>query len=767
MSVERIHLANLMTTGSKEGISGRFSFLERGGVFTLETFYKDKIVGKLLDDHPEVHVLLDSGAYSLISNAIKIGMQKLEEEGTSKKSDKKQSGSVQRSADARTLADYSYFDTKEVKDFMKNYVLFVNKYKNQLDIYVNIDVIFNPERTWENQKYLESMGIRPMPVYHFGEDIKWLKKYMDNYEYIGIGGLGQDVTKNRFVLQHGDPVFSLLEDSKQEIKTHGFAITSLDLMLRYPWYSCDSVHKDSMLLIKDCGRIRLDTIENLYYCSSQETLKTEGGHQIRRTKNLETYVTDNNGQGCWKEIKSVIRHNTMKTHFQVQTRKGYKIEVTRDHGLFRNAGNPKTRKIECCETEKITEEDRLVTLNFSEAFGNRKEIILDIERKTCQRGEGPKSMTTRKLPEKVILDIPFMEFLGLWVADGSFSSRGDNSSVGISSGIDKECTKVVRMIADRYKRNLKICTQGIDLVIGSTKLARIIQELGFGRGSKNKEIPWWVFELPRETLGAFLRGYFSGDGSAAGFYCTSVSRKLTYGILCLLNKFGISCRIKDSFDKRPKEVQIGGKSCLAGPDNCIQILGVEPLRIFQKYINFLQKRKRSQLDENIKNTSETRGPRDSHCNDENYRKVHKIENIGIKNEPVYDLEVEDGQRFYANGFLVHNSTTWVKHAAYGAILVPRFFKDGKTPDYSKTPYVISVSNLSKFGDKQRPHFTQDLSKEEVILIRNYFEEKGWTEEALGESWEDRVRANVVYFEDASDYIRNTPPKKLKVQKRFI
>jgi len=235
MSVQKIHLANLLTNGSKKGIESRFPLIYEGKIFSLETFYNENKVTKLLSAHPEIKILLDSGAYSLVTNAIKLG-QKKREDGKNNQDNTR----VIQKQDFRSIADWSYYDTQEVKNFIKRYVEFVNKYKNQLDVYVNIDVIFNPERTWDNQKLLESYGLKPMPVYHFGEDIKWLKKYMDNYEYIGIGGLGQDVTKNRFVLEHGDPIFSLIQNSKQKIRTHGFAITSVDLMLRYAWNSCDS-----------------------------------------------------------------------------------------------------------------------------------------------------------------------------------------------------------------------------------------------------------------------------------------------------------------------------------------------------------------------------------------------------------------------------------------------------------------------------------------------------------------------------------------------
>lgn len=264
MSVQRLYLANLLTSGSNESISKRSAFLEGGNIFSLETFYKGNKVAKVLAANPDVKILLDSGAHTLIHKAIQQGIEK-SLEGKEKidsisfdqeyfdslpsevkyqisSSSSKASGfeGFLRGSTSRFVVDWTYFDKKEAREFLDNYIKYVHEHKEQLYDYVNLDVIFNPERTWDHQKYIESHGLKPIPVFHFGEDLKWLKKYMDSYDYIGIGGLGQDITKAKFIIHQGDPVFKLLQESKQKIKTHGFAVTSLDLLLRYEWFSTDS-----------------------------------------------------------------------------------------------------------------------------------------------------------------------------------------------------------------------------------------------------------------------------------------------------------------------------------------------------------------------------------------------------------------------------------------------------------------------------------------------------------------------------------------------
>ena len=106
--------------------------------------------------------------------------------------------------------------------------------------YVNLDIIYNAEESWENQKYMEENGLRPIPVFHYGEDFKWLRKYVDNYDYIGIGGVAGGITLQQFVVSLGNRAFEYIAKANPRIKVHGFAVTSYNLMRRYSWNSVDS-----------------------------------------------------------------------------------------------------------------------------------------------------------------------------------------------------------------------------------------------------------------------------------------------------------------------------------------------------------------------------------------------------------------------------------------------------------------------------------------------------------------------------------------------
>ena len=136
---------------------------------------------------------------------------------------------------------FSAFTKKIVID-IDEYITFIKKYEEYLEVYAVLDDITDPDITYKNQKYMESKGVNPLPCYHYGEDIKYLKRYLDeDYEYIALGGMVPISTGD--LKKWLDSLFNNhLTDSKgvAKVKIHGFGLTSIGLMVRYPWHSVDS-----------------------------------------------------------------------------------------------------------------------------------------------------------------------------------------------------------------------------------------------------------------------------------------------------------------------------------------------------------------------------------------------------------------------------------------------------------------------------------------------------------------------------------------------
>lgn len=128
---------------------------------------------------------------------------------------------------------------------MDEYIAFIKKYEKYLTAYANLDVIGDPVATYENQKYMESKGVSPIPVFHTTkEDYSWLIKYLEEgYTYIALGGMaGREITTSGLVKKLDPLWIHFLTDKSgmPKVKVHGFGLTSVPVMLRYPWYSVDS-----------------------------------------------------------------------------------------------------------------------------------------------------------------------------------------------------------------------------------------------------------------------------------------------------------------------------------------------------------------------------------------------------------------------------------------------------------------------------------------------------------------------------------------------
>ena len=145
--------------------------------------------------------------------------------------------------------------------------------KHNIEKYFNLDVVGDWKRTQENQRYMETRGFRPIPVYHHGEPAEVLDGLVSRYEYIGLGGtVGLSYT-------HKQSFFSWIFNRYPKHKFHGLGIANLRLLKQYPFHSTDSVWwlwkwRDSQRLatgsVKDEKKARvqkllsLETIETKY-----------------------------------------------------------------------------------------------------------------------------------------------------------------------------------------------------------------------------------------------------------------------------------------------------------------------------------------------------------------------------------------------------------------------------------------------------------------------------------------------------------------------
>ena len=168
------------------------------------------------------YMILDSGAVALYNRHVKKSTQ----------------GAAGVHIKDRRTEDYSFYKSKEFKKYRRAYLKYVLKNKAQWSGCINLDIINNAEESYKSLKWFAKRGADLIPVYHFGSPLSYLQQYIDDgYKFIAIGG----VTPNRWEVVE-QPLIDIWKKYFEgtDIKVHGLACTSFNLITNFPWYSVDS-----------------------------------------------------------------------------------------------------------------------------------------------------------------------------------------------------------------------------------------------------------------------------------------------------------------------------------------------------------------------------------------------------------------------------------------------------------------------------------------------------------------------------------------------
>jgi intein-like protein with splicing domain/LAGLIDADG DNA endonuclease family protein len=557
----------------------------------------------------------------------------------------------------------------EAEEYTRLYVDYCKEFSHLWDFYVTIDFGIVAKENFERHVKLEKMGIRPVPVFHGDDSVEYLRRYADRgYKFICIGASRFDRAVPR-MRQYLDIVFNAAV--KWDLEFHGLAMTSPWLVLDYPWRSIDSlVGETSFVTIRQYGRVRIDSLEELFWSVPGPVLFTDRGHSMKVTTETEVLSVDREGKVCWKKLKYVIRHKIRKKIYRVQALRGATVDITGDHSLMATTKN--SFVLRAASAASLAEDDYLVSAWSLPTSQGIESIIVDVSFPLYASDSfGGSNTRVRQLPYRIHLDTTFLEFVGLWLADGSY---GGEHSIQMSAANDTECLCLIQEIADRFQRKLNHRKNGVDVAFSSALLRDIMQALGLKGTSRTKELPYWVFELSSEQRCSLLRGYFSGDGSGGSPSAATSSNKLFYGIALLLRSEGLDLltvpryRVKHDSGgfNNPELPKMGG---------VLRVSGKESVSRFMERIGFLQARqnRKTVYGKAANPATELRTPKVSCQGDSVVLPIYKNDIVWdqYKNQYVYDLSVEctgEEESFLCNGLLVHNSSSWSRAAGYGCIL---------------------------------------------------------------------------------------------------
>jgi hypothetical protein len=177
--------------------------------------------------------------------------------------------------------------TKGVEIDIKEYCDFIKEHQDIITHYGVLDVIGSAEGTLKNQQYMESKGLKPVPCFHYNEDVKYLQHYIENYDYLALGGMVPIHTND--LLPWLDKIFSNYICDKEgypKVKIHGFGLTTTVLMLRYPWYSVDST---SWVMTGRFGAILMPRIKNGEWDWLDNPLKVDVSYKSSSLKDVDKH----------------------------------------------------------------------------------------------------------------------------------------------------------------------------------------------------------------------------------------------------------------------------------------------------------------------------------------------------------------------------------------------------------------------------------------------------------------------------------------------
>jgi hypothetical protein len=145
-----------------------------------------------------------------------------------------------------------------------------------------LDGIGDPLKTWQNQQAMEARGVRPLPCFHYGEDEEYLKWYLANYDHITLGGM-VPISKPQLIhwLDRMWTQYLTKPDGTARVKVHGFGLTQVPLIERYPWYSVDS---SSWVWNAANGAIMIPELGNVFISTACSQRKIEGRHYFTLSK---------------------------------------------------------------------------------------------------------------------------------------------------------------------------------------------------------------------------------------------------------------------------------------------------------------------------------------------------------------------------------------------------------------------------------------------------------------------------------------------------
>jgi len=179
--------------------------------------------------------------------------------------------------------------TKGVEIDIDKYIQFIKDCGDKITAAVSLDVIGDGAATYSQWKYMKKKGVNTIPTYHLSTDVKYLERYIEETDYIGVGGVA-GVTTSRTSRETFNVLWKEMltdSDGMPLCKIHAFGITDVTILADFPFYSIDS---STWLMTSRRGIIiipGLDGKEPDYFQAKRVEVSSKSPHRKKRGQHLE------------------------------------------------------------------------------------------------------------------------------------------------------------------------------------------------------------------------------------------------------------------------------------------------------------------------------------------------------------------------------------------------------------------------------------------------------------------------------------------------
>jgi hypothetical protein len=124
---------------------------------------------------------------------------------------------------------------------LEEYVEHCQEWAGRYEVVAALDVIGDPKASRRNWEAMREAGVDCIPTFHVGSPFEELESLARDTDHLALGGIARRVTGRKVAtLGWIGKCFKTAQAVNPGVKIHGFGMTSVEVMARFPWHSVDS-----------------------------------------------------------------------------------------------------------------------------------------------------------------------------------------------------------------------------------------------------------------------------------------------------------------------------------------------------------------------------------------------------------------------------------------------------------------------------------------------------------------------------------------------